>query len=197
MIYDITLTFTEPLLGTVPKNPEVYASFILTKAADLGDDKAAEEIGTVENIEESGWTGFHKVDSAPILYDYVIKGFFKDAAGMLRRVKSSKSAKVTAYKKIIDGLIFVSPRQIPLILPDDNSLGLIERPLRAQTAQGERVALARSDAAPAGTTITFKLNILDPAVDLDLLTEWLDYGQLRGLGQWRNSGMGRFTYTIA
>lgn len=197
MIYDITLTFTEPLLGTVPKNPEVYASFILTKAADLGDDKAAEEIGTVENIEESGWTGFHKVDSAPILYDYVIKGFFKDAAGMLRRVKSSKSAKVTAYKKIIDGLIFVSPRQIPLILPDDNSLGLIERPLRAQTAQGERVALARSDAAPAGTTITFKLNILDPAVDLDLLTEWLEYGQLRGLGQWRNSGMGRFTYTIA
>lgn len=197
MIYDITLTFTEPLLGTVPKNPEVYASFILTKAADLGDDKAAEEIGTVENIEESGWTGFHQVDSAPILYDYVIKGFFKDAAGMLRRVKSSKSAKVTAYKKIIDGLIFVFPRQIPLILPDDNSLGLIERPLRAQTAQGERVALARSDAAPAGTTITFKLNILDPAVDLDLLTEWLDYGQLRGLGQWRNSGMGRFTYTIA
>lgn len=197
MIYDITLTFTEPLLGTVPKNPEVYASFILTKAADLGDDKAAEEIGTVENIEESGWTGFHQVDSAPILYDYVIKGFFKDAAGMLRRVKSSKSAKVTAYKKIIDGLIFVSPRQIPLILPDSDSLGLIERPLRAQTAQGERVALARSDAAPAGTTITFKLNILDPAVDLDLLTEWLEYGQLRGLGQWRNSGMGRFTYTIA
>ena len=195
--YTVTLTFTEPLLGTVPKNPEVYASFILTKAADLGDEKAAEEIGTVESVEESGWTGFHTASDAPILYDYVIKGFFKDAAGMLRRVKSSKSAKVTAYKKIIDGLVFVAPRQIALRLPPGESLGVIERPLRAQTAQGERVALARSDAAPAGTVCTFELTILDPAVDLDLLTEWLDYGQLRGLGQWRNSGMGRFVYTIA
>ena len=26
--------------------------------------------------------------------------------------------------------------------------------------------------------------------------EWLDYGQLRGLGQWRNSGKGRFRYTL-
>ena len=25
--------------------------------------------------------------------------------------------------------------------------------------------------------------------------EWLDYGILRGIGQWRNSGKGRFTYT--
>lgn len=24
--------------------------------------------------------------------------------------------------------------------------------------------------------------------------EWLDYGILRGIGQWRNSGMGRFTW---
>ena len=24
--------------------------------------------------------------------------------------------------------------------------------------------------------------------------EWLDYGILRGIGQWRNSGKGRFTY---
>lgn len=26
--------------------------------------------------------------------------------------------------------------------------------------------------------------------------EWLDYGKLRGIGQWRNSGKGRFTYQI-
>lgn len=26
--------------------------------------------------------------------------------------------------------------------------------------------------------------------------EWLDYGKLRGLGQWRNSGKGRFTYEL-
>ena len=26
--------------------------------------------------------------------------------------------------------------------------------------------------------------------------EWLSYGKLRGLGQWRNSGKGRFCYEI-
>lgn len=26
--------------------------------------------------------------------------------------------------------------------------------------------------------------------------EWLEYGQLRGIGQWRNSGKGRFSYEI-
>jgi len=26
--------------------------------------------------------------------------------------------------------------------------------------------------------------------------EWLNYGALRGIGQWRNSGKGRFSYEI-
>ena len=96
--YDVKLTFTEPLLGTVPKDPEVYASHILTKAA-LTDEQIAEELETVEHVEEKGWTGFHcNEDGQPILYDYVIKGFFKDACGMMRRNKGTKSAKLTAYK---------------------------------------------------------------------------------------------------
>jgi len=27
-----------------------------------------------------------------------------------------------------------------------------------------------------------------------LLREWLDYGQFKGIGQWRNSGKGRFEW---
>jgi hypothetical protein len=30
--------------------------------------------------------------------------------------------------------------------------------------------------------------------DMKLVREWLDYGRLRGIGQWRNSGRGRFTW---
>lgn len=30
--------------------------------------------------------------------------------------------------------------------------------------------------------------------DLDLVREWLDYGALKGMGQWRNSGRGRFVW---
>ena len=32
--------------------------------------------------------------------------------------------------------------------------------------------------------------------DMDVVSEWLNYGVWRGLGQWRNSGKGRFTHVI-
>lgn len=192
--FKIRITFTEPLLGAVPKDPDVYASYIATQAA-LTDEAIAEELATVEAIEEKGWTGFHMLDGTPILYDYVIKGFFKDACGMLRRVPGTKSAgaAMKAYKKIIDGLVFVTPRQI--VLEPSGDCYLMERPLRAQTAQGERVTLARSDAYPAGTAFTFVVTLLGGA-DEATLREWLDYGALRGFGQWRNGGYGRFSYSI-
>jgi len=189
--YKITVEFLEPLLGTVPKDKDVYASYIAKKSTN-GD--AADELATVPDVEETGWTGFHTLDDGtPILYDYVVKGFFKDACGALRRASGTASSKLTSYKKVIDGLVFAAPRQIKLIVPGE--LGVIERPLRAQTAQGERVALARSDTAPAGTMMEFELTIIG-AVSKTLLVEWLDYGALKGFGQWRNAGYGKFTYSM-
>jgi len=190
--YHLELTLLTDLLGTVPKNTDIYAQYIASRTPENTKD----ELDTVPD-EMAGWTGFHILDGQPILYDYVIKGFFKDAAGVLRRVTGSQSSKLKAYKKIIDGLVFVTPRQIPLVLPTGASLGTIERPLRAQTAQGERVALARSDTAPAGTRLVFDLTILGQDVTEDTLREWLDYGAKRGLGQWRNAGWGTFTYTLS
>jgi len=193
--YKIKLTFTEPLLGGTPKDPEIYKGYIATKAA-LTDEQVAEELATVEKVEEKGWTGFCQRDGKPFLRDYVIKGFFKDACGMLRRASDTKSTKIRAYKKVIDGLVFVEPKEMFLILPAGAEMGVLERPLRAQTAQGERVTLARSDTCPPGTTLEFDVTILG-GVSKVLLTEWLDYGILRGLGQWRNAGYGRFTYEMA
>lgn len=191
--YKVTLTFTEPILGTIPKDPEVYAGYIAQKAA-LTDEALAEELATVERVEEKGWTGFHKVNDQPVIYDYVLKGFFKDACSMLRRVPGTKSEKMTAHKKIIDGLVFIEPRQIPLVF-NGAGMGVLERPLRAQTAQGERVTLARSDTCPAGTTMQFTVEILG-GLDEKTLREWLNYGKKRGLGQWRNGGYGSFTYEM-
>ena len=112
---------------------------------------------------------------------------------MLKKVSGSKSAGLKAHKKEIDGLIFVAPRLIPLILPEGKKIGNCQRPLRASTAQGERVALAMSESLPAGTTCTFEVTCLVDN-DVDLVREWLKYGELRGIGQWRNSGCGRYTY---
>lgn len=190
----VKLTFTEPTLGTWPANEEVARDFIASKAPDAGtveDEIAA--IG-VDAVVEKGMTIFPRNDvGEPIFYDYQIKGFFKDACAMLNRCKAAESSKLKAYKKIIDGLIFPSPRQIPIHIPDGREIGVCQRPLRAQTAQGERVSLAISEEIPAGAWIEFDVLCFDAAHE-KAVSEWFDYGVFRGLGQWRNSGKGRFTW---
>lgn len=192
--YHIALTFLEPLLGTAPLNKELYGDYIATKAPEGCD--TSDELYSIEELVEKGTTGFHRLgDGTPVLYDYMVKGFFKDACGMLARVPESASSKVRAYKKIIDGLVFVAPRRIPIAL-NGFQIGILERPLRAQTAQGERVALARSEMIPDGTSIAFDVLILGQVKE-GLLCEWLEYGALRGLGQWRNGSYGRFAYELS
>ncbi len=197
-IYEVELVLTCEMLGTVPKNKEIYGDYIASKA-ELSDEELDEELESVPESkdEESGWTGFHTDDEGrPFIYDYVIKGFFKDACGMLRRAPGTRSKALTAHKKVIDGLVFATPRQIHLLLPEGAELGVLERPLRATTAKGDRVALARSDTAPAGTVIRFTVTVVGNQVPEALLHEWFTYGQRRGLGQWRNAGYGTFDYTL-
>ena len=129
----------------------------------------------------------------PALYDYMIKGHFKDACSMLRKVSGTLSSKLTAHKKEIDGLIFVNPRLITLELPEGKEMGVCQRPLRAQTAKGECVALAMSESCPAGTKCKFEITCLVDK-DIEIVREWLNYGELRGIGQWRNSGKGKYTW---
>lgn len=194
-MYNITITFTEPLLGTAPLDKEIYSTYIADRRVAEGNGEFPHD--EVESIQEDkGKTGFHRdPNGSPILYDYVLKGFFKDTCGMLARVDGTKSKGIKAYKKIIDGLIFIFPRQIPILV--NGEIGTLERPLRAQTAQGERVALAWSEMIPTGSTINFEIDALDDkVVSPELLREWLNYGRLRGLGQWRNASYGRFTWDL-
>lgn len=190
----IRITFTEELLGTASGNPEIHREFIASKAPDaIGTKEEVAAIGADAVIEKSMTVFPRNPAGEPILFDYQIKGFFKDACGVLRRVPDFKSSKIKAYKKEIDGLLFVSPRMIPLKMPAP--MGECQRPLRASTAQGERVALSHSEAAPVGTTIEAEIQCLTKDM-LDLAKECLEYGNLRGIGQWRNSGKGRFTYEV-
>ena len=188
----IRITFAEGVLGTSPADKEIYENYVGGNAPDapsLEEEIAAVGVG---EVVEKGMTVFPRApDGTPFLYDYQIKGFFKDACGMLARVKTSESAKLKAYRKIIDGLIFVKPRQIPLSLSGE--IEVCQRPLRAQTAQGERVALSISEEAPAGTSAELTVALLDDAHEA-ALREWLDYGAMRGIGQWRNSGKGQFAW---
>lgn len=188
----VRLTLLEEILGTASNNPEIHSEFIASKAPDAKSrEEEIEAIGVDAEIEK-GMTVFPRnADGQPIMWDYQIKGFFKDACGMLRKVSDSKSSKIKAYKKEIDGLIFVQEREIPFQF--DGKIGNCQRPLRAQTAQGERVSLANSETIAAGTTLEFTIECLVDS-DMSAVREWLDYGRLRGLGQWRNSGKGKFQW---
>ena len=188
----VKLTFTEAILGTCAANEEVYRDFIGSKAPDAAT--VDEEVATlgVDAVAEKGETIFPKLeDGTPFLYDYQIKGFFKDTCGGLRKIKNTESAKIKAYKKEIDKLIFPEPRKIPIKF--DGEIGKCQRPLRAQTMQGERITLSSSEEIPAGATIEFSITMLLDEHE-KAVREWLDYGKFSGIGQWRNSGKGRFTW---
>ena len=188
----VRLTFDEPLLGTSPANSEIYREFIGSKAPDAASVENEVAALGADAVAEKGMTVFPRLeDGTPFLWDYQIKGFFKDACGVLRKVPGKRSSKIKAYKKEIDGLIFPQPRKIPLVLAGPIREG--QRPLRAQTAQGERVSLAMSEEVPEGSAVEFDVVCLDDG-QADNVREWLDYGALRGIGQWRNSGKGRFTW---
>lgn len=191
----IELMFTEELLGSTSANPDLVREFIASKRPEGLDENEIESLPPIAEELQKGTTVFPRDGEKPIMWDYQVKGFFKDACSMLKRVPDTHSSKQKAHKKLIDGLIFILPRKIPLLLPEWQELGICERPLRGQTAQGERISLARSETAPVGTKIIFEIKMLAPDLDA-LLEEWLDYGALRGLGQWRNSGKGRFSYQI-
>jgi len=191
----VKLTFREYILGTASANPGIHAEYIASKAPDAA--KMEEEVANIgaEELFEKSLTVFPRgADGQPILYDYQIKGFFKDTCGMLKRVPGTESGKLKAYKKEIDGLIFVKEREIPI--ETEEPITILQRPLRAQTAQGERVALASSERIAAGATVTFTILMLRDDL-MPVIKEWLEYGSLRGIGQWRNSGAGRFTWAVA
>ncbi len=188
----VKITFTEALLGTLSGNPEIAEEFIASKHPD-GPQEDELHAELPEGDVEKSSTIFPRDDGRPFVWDYQIKGFLKDACSMLRRASDNRSSKLKAYKKVIDGLIFPGPRKIFIDIVGD--ITWCERPLRARTAQGERIALARSESIPADSSITFDITCLDKKY-IPLVEEWRDYGALRGLGQWRNSGKGRFSWEL-
>ena len=196
----VKLTMIDSILGTASGDPALHETYIASKAPDA--KSRAEEIEAlgVEEVTEKNRTVFPRdpETGVPVLFNYQIKGFFKSACSALRQISGSHSKKLKAYKKQIDLRIHVfenaenkAGRMIHFKNIED--VGSCQRPLRASTPQGERVALADSEEIPAGATLEFDIEMLNPD-DEAIVKEWLDYGIYNGLGQWRNSGKGAFTW---
>lgn len=188
----VKITFLESVLGTQTGDKEIYRNFIGSKSPNASTIE--EEIDAVgqDEVIDKGKTWFPKTeDGKPFIYDYWIRGFFKSACSALRNISGMKSNKVKAYKKKVDLGIFIKDRKN--IIENYSEITECQRPLRCSTMQGERVSIAISEEIPAGATVEFTVQCLDDN-DIDLVKEWLDYGKFNGLGQWRNSGHGKFSW---
>lgn len=200
------IELTEPMLGTIPKNPDIYARFVASKAPGVTKDEngnyiypdeVKEEIASVpevdlDSIEADSWTGFFQSEKGVYLYNYMMLGQIK--AGLENLIENQAIKKIPAYKKWADRLIVVNPRKVFFLTPDGKIIkepdDYIERPLRAMTAKGERITVVRSDIVLAGRQLLFEVEILhnSKGLNADTITKALQFGAYYGLGQWRGSG---------
>lgn len=200
----VRITFTEPLLGTLASQTDVAKDFILGKHPNGEQPDEVSALPDESKIAVAMTTFSRTPDGLPMLWDYQIKGFLKEACHqmILMETFTKEDLKKVGlglwqYKRTIDQLLFPQPRRIPLVLPtgtDPARLSIVERPLRAETMQGPRIAVARSESAPAGTYIDCAVIVMRANL-AEFVRNWLTSGELKGLGQWRNSGMGRFTWS--
>ena len=145
------------------------------------------EVEDIDNIEQRGWTGFFsEKDKGIYILNYMIMGFFKEAGNLLKEQVGIKN-----LKSKLENNVFISPRRI--FVNKNEPDGCIERPLRGQTPQGQITSLVRSDYIDAGTEIEFSIILVENKEIKPLtLRTLMEYGNLKGLGQFRNGSYGRF-----
>ena len=201
------LTGMSPILGSQPADPEIRKTYVEDKIRQAGDrqdraDEAENLDPTQEQIDKKSTIfGCRAEDGALILWDYQIKGTLKAAIEVLQ-----KQLGIVQGNSKFTKFLHVYPRNVPLkdahgeviTQPEPR---MLERPLRAMTMQGPRVALASSQIVEAPWQVTFRLTLLEnegtpksKAITWDTVETCLDYGEYSGIGQWHNGGWGRFVW---
>ena len=193
----VKIEFTEPILGAVPRDKEIYTNYIAGQVKQETLREEIERIGEVAAVDKRTCGFLMDEDGNPVLSNHVVKGFFKEAAKSIRRISAKKyeSHKMTAYIQKVDTLIHVYPRFIILHTPEpvEECMEEFQRACRASTPQGDRITLKNSERLPEGTTAEFEIQLMDKTHE-DAVKEWLDYGRFHGLGEWRNADFGRFEW---
>lgn len=197
------LTGISPLLGSQPADKEIRKNYIAAKHPNADAENAL-----LPDDDLGGVTVFLRDDESVCLMGYVVNGYLKEAIasmGLENGVKMPAS-KVDKYVfnfsvsgQNSDGLETLKLHRDgePISAPDS----VLERPLRGMTMQGPRIALASSEMIALPWSIDVKITLLEnaatkasKALTWNVIEDALGYGRLRGIGQWRNAGYGRFTF---
>ena len=213
----IRVQFTEPLLGCSSGNPEIYDEFLAPKAEEklhhpLTDEQKAEERAAITPEDpsvklEKASTVFPKDTTGLFVWDYQWRGFIKERIGSMIELGDVTEVTKWTYKRAVDQFVFVNPRRCYLHSEGGEIVReckqWLQRPLRATTMQGDRIALARSQMLPVGTTCEFAVTVMEgtnpkskvAGLTPDRIRQCFDMGIVSGSMQWRSGGWGRFTWS--
>lgn len=162
---------------------------------------------TFKELDMKGITVFFwdKKTQRPCVSDHMFYGFLKAAAEAIGRTMTKKNAtmlqSISYTQSIINQHVRCEQEFIPfdkdIRRNEDGSVSYLQRSLRAMTAQGPRISLAKSEVVEAGATLEFTLKILpNSPLNEEVLRTLFAYGEFTGLGQWRSSGKGMFKVDV-
>jgi len=193
-------------------------------AKDISEERKQEEIAKIKaraeelseivgELDEKGVTVFFREDDDEAgnicIGDHMVYGYMKAAAESISKTygkgekKNGTMLQSASYTQSIINQHARCEEQFIMADKDikrkpDGSPNYKTRALRAKTAEGLRVAIAKSERLPAGTTFKFNLRVPEGSpLTEEVLRSLFAYGEMFvGLGQWRNAGFGLFKYTM-
>jgi hypothetical protein len=217
--FKISITFTRPILGSQPSDPEIRKKYIAAKmtAGRTGMSGAAamnKIEGELENLkadldyqkkiedtESKGLTIFYRDENGnPSMSDIQIRGFMKDAFAFvakdlkiaaLKKKDGSDYSGEQKYRDFIGGRISFDKMYYPI----GGDIEYFERPLRAMTMMGPRVSIAGSEICRNPNTINVLITTTDD-LNESVIRAIFDRGLFKGISQWSNAQYGCFTYEI-
>lgn len=204
--YKVEMTFTEPLLGGACNNPEVHAEHIASKAETVAEVQEEVEAISGHSLEKALGV-FPKDETGLFYWNYQLRGFFKEQIASLVELGDVKEVSKWSVKKAVNMLVYAKPRRIYLMDEKGKHIKdcqtVLSRPLKAETLQGPRIALASSQMLPAGTNISFMVELLEVdnakskcRLKPETIEAALAFGSQQGFGQWRTAHYGQFDYSI-
>lgn len=162
---------------------------------------------TFKELDIKGITVFFwdKEKNLPCIGDHMIYGFLKASAEAIGRTLPKKNAtilnSISYTQSIINQHVRCTAKFITfdkdIRRNSDGSASYLQRSLRAMTAQGPRISLAKSEVVEAGAKLSLTLKVFEGSpLTQEALETLFSYSEFVGLGQWRSAGNGTFTATI-
>jgi len=152
---------------------------------------------TLVEKELQGTTIFFRKNGKACIGDHMIYGFLKASAEAISRCTPAKRGTIFGSASYTTSCIhnYVRCKEEFIFFDKKPDADFLQRSLRAITAQGPRISIAKSEIMPAGAKLKFNLTLWKGApLKVEHLKKMFEYGQyMSGLGQWRNSGHGMFT----